>query len=126
MVMLLLKSNVFSTARIFITTKKWLLDDHYPPMPTNTGISYDIIKSHHSEFNDGMMVRVKWDIPRKIRELKPNSQINRYRFCAVVSRRQPDWTICDELGENLESIHCVNQSVNTLEIDNMRVGSSFG
>ncbi|VDK80987.1 unnamed protein product [Anisakis simplex] len=51
-------------------------------------------------------------------------RLNRYRFCAVVSRKQPDWTICDELGENLESIHCVNQSSNTLDIDNMRVSSS--
>ncbi|VDM47895.1 unnamed protein product [Toxocara canis] len=127
-VVLVLSSNAHSTARVFITTRKWRLDEHYPPRPADTTVSYEVANyRRHSEFNDAATVRIKWNIPLEISAMNSNSTktdrtpLNRYRFCAVVSRKQPDWTICDELGENLESIHCVNQSSNTLDIDNMRV-----
>uniref|UniRef100_A0A0M3IBD8 NDNF_C domain-containing protein n=1 Tax=Ascaris lumbricoides TaxID=6252 RepID=A0A0M3IBD8_ASCLU len=130
-VVLVLSSNVHSTARVFITTEKWRLDEHYPPRPTDTTVSYQVANYHrHNEFNDAATVRIKWNIPLEIEAMNSSTNtdgtpLNRYRFCAVVSRKQPDWTICDELGENLESIHCVSQSFNTLDIDNMRTGRRY-
>ncbi|VDK54816.1 unnamed protein product [Anisakis simplex] len=145
---LVLSSNMHSTARVFITTEKWRLDEHYPPLPADPTVSYQVAKyRRHSEFNDAATVRIRWNIPPEISAMNINDgksnknghtnssdsdnsnnnglRLNRYRFCAVVSRKQPDWTICDELGENLESIHCVNQSSNTLDIDNMRTNRRY-
>ncbi|KAE9415130.1 hypothetical protein Angca_009314, partial [Angiostrongylus cantonensis] len=48
-----------------------------------------------------------------------SAEANRYRFCAIASRRVPDWAVCGELNEGLESIHCVPQTNNSIVIQNL-------
>ncbi|VDO28813.1 unnamed protein product, partial [Heligmosomoides polygyrus] len=49
----------------------------------------------------------------------------RYRFCAIVSRHVPDWAVCGELNEGLESIHCVPQTNNSMVIRKLRSGKHY-
>ncbi|KHJ87293.1 hypothetical protein OESDEN_12935, partial [Oesophagostomum dentatum] len=53
------------------------------------------------------------------------AEANRYRFCAIVSRDVPDWAVCGELNEGLESIHCVPQSNNSMVIQKLRSGKRY-
>ncbi|VDM60357.1 unnamed protein product [Angiostrongylus costaricensis] len=51
--------------------------------------------------------------------MSKSAEANRYRFCAIASRRIPDWAVCGELNEGLESIHCVPQTNNSIVIQNL-------
>ncbi|ETN68932.1 hypothetical protein NECAME_05388, partial [Necator americanus] len=57
--------------------------------------------------------------------LYSTAEANRYRFCAIVSRKVPDWAVCGELNEGLESIHCVLQTNNSMIIQKLRSGKRY-
>ncbi|TMS39368.1 hypothetical protein L596_005903 [Steinernema carpocapsae] len=118
-VTLTMMSDKPTTTRVFLTTIQSQLESHYPPLPDDLQLAHFIFPN---PAGDDQIVQVSWQIPAKIKKMHPP---NRYRFCAVVSRKQPDYTFCDEMGENLESIHCVNQTTNHLNINNLRSGRKY-
>ena len=50
---------------------------------------------------------------------------SRYRFCAVVSHKNPSWAYCDHVDEGLDSIHCVPQINNSMTISKLRYVTSL-
>uniref|UniRef100_A0A158QAF7 NDNF_C domain-containing protein n=1 Tax=Enterobius vermicularis TaxID=51028 RepID=A0A158QAF7_ENTVE len=103
---IVLFSNVQCSARVFFTTQKRKMDWQYPAKPYDSTVTATVLPNYDSDA-EMAVVNVKWTIPLEIE--------------AIISRKQPEWTICDELGENLESIHCVNQTTNTLNIPKLKV-----
>ncbi|KAK0399568.1 hypothetical protein QR680_003112 [Steinernema hermaphroditum] len=118
-VTLTMMSDKPTTTRVFLTTIQSQLEAHYPPLPDDLQLAHSIVPNPSG---DDQTVQVSWQIPAKIKQIREPA---RYRFCAVVSRKQPDYTFCDELGENLESIHCVNQTTNHLNINSLRSGRKY-
>jgi hypothetical protein len=111
-----------TTFRLFMSTHQTEVDNYYPPLPEDRQMNYTLKRTEETE-NEYEM-NLSWNIPAKIFSMAPpaDGKSGLYRYCAIVSRRRADYTICDDLGENLESIHCVNQSTNTLEVNNLRGG----
>uniref|UniRef100_A0A1I7XJP1 Fibronectin type-III domain-containing protein n=1 Tax=Heterorhabditis bacteriophora TaxID=37862 RepID=A0A1I7XJP1_HETBA len=94
------------------------IDDFYPPLPHDLRVARAISRQDNSDLNQAL---VTWKVSDGVR----NAERNRYRFCAVVSRRYPDWAVCDQLDEGLESIHCISQSNNSIVVKNLRSGKRY-
>ncbi|MFH4973802.1 hypothetical protein AB6A40_000511 [Gnathostoma spinigerum] len=141
-IMIVLTSDSYGSARIFVTTLESRLIEQYPPLPTDKSVHYEILNVHTTDnintsiddlpklpsVYEGVSVKIRWRIPHEIRMLSKSNEVqlwNRYRFCTVISRKQSDWTVCDELSESLESIHCVNQTVDHLIIDKLLAGHHY-
>uniref|UniRef100_A0A7I4YNR8 NDNF_C domain-containing protein n=1 Tax=Haemonchus contortus TaxID=6289 RepID=A0A7I4YNR8_HAECO len=116
--MLALTSSKPSSARLFLSHSQEEMDAFYPPLPHDTRLAYAISKGDSSETNQ---VLITWKAADRVR----SAEANRYRFCAIVSRRVPDWAVCGELNEGLESIHCVPQTNNSMIIQKLRLGKYY-
>ncbi|KHJ76902.1 hypothetical protein OESDEN_23478 [Oesophagostomum dentatum] len=95
------------------------MDAFYPPLPHDTRIAHAVSKS--AESPETNQVLITWKVAERVR----TAEANRYRFCAIVSRDVPDWAVCGELNEGLESIHCVPQSNNSMVIQKLRSGKRY-
>lgn len=116
------------TQEYFLQRKKKKLDWQYPAKPFDSTVHTTLLTNTESQ-DDTISVNVRWMIPLEIEAIsnfnEGSKASKRYRFCVTVSRKQPKWTICDELGGNLESVHCVNQTTNTLNISNLKTGNLY-
>ncbi|KAK6039296.1 hypothetical protein COOONC_23199, partial [Cooperia oncophora] len=116
--MLALTSSKPSSARLFLSHSQDEMDAFYPPLPHDTRLAYAVSKGDSSETNQ---VLITWKAADRVR----SAEANRYRYCAIVSRRVPDWAVCGELNEGLESIHCVPQTNNSMIIQKLRSGKRY-
>ncbi|RCN38309.1 hypothetical protein ANCCAN_15789 [Ancylostoma caninum] len=95
------------------------MDAFYPPLPHDTRLAHAVSKS--DENPETNQVLITWKAVDRVR----TAEANRYRFCAIVSRKVPDWAVCGELNEGLESIHCVPQTNNSMIIQKLRSGKRY-
>ncbi|KAK5978925.1 hypothetical protein GCK32_012553 [Trichostrongylus colubriformis] len=116
--MLVLTSSKPSSARLFLSHSQDEMDAFYPPLPHDTRLAHAASKGDSSETSQ---VLITWKAADGVRL----AEANRYRFCAIVSRRVPDWAVCGELNEGLESIHCVPQTNNSMIIQKLRSGKRY-
>ncbi|KJH49366.1 hypothetical protein DICVIV_04506 [Dictyocaulus viviparus] len=116
--LMVLTSSTSSSARLFLSHSQDEMDAFYPPLPHDTRLAHAISKDDSSDSNQ---VLITWKVVERVRL----AEANRYRFCAIASRRVPDWAICGELNEGLESIHCVPQTNNSMVIHKLRSGRHY-
>ncbi|KAH7715720.1 Protein NDNF-1 [Aphelenchoides avenae] len=124
-VVLNLTSTVPTTVKVFMTTLEGQINAFYPPLPADPRVNYSLLQSFDDD--DEYELSLRWQIPGEIAALSHPKEgaRDKFRYCALISRHRPDYTICDDLGENLESIHCVNQITNWLEAPNLRNGHKY-
>ncbi|PAV90015.1 hypothetical protein WR25_12888 isoform B [Diploscapter pachys] len=108
-----LRSSSPSSTRVFFTGDQTAMDSYYPPMPKDSRIA-SALKTE----GDTQTALIAWKIADQIRSADPS----RYRFCAVVSHKNPSWAYCDHVDEGLDSIHCVPQINNSMTISKLRIG----
>uniref|UniRef100_A0A914E9K8 Protein NDNF C-terminal domain-containing protein n=1 Tax=Acrobeloides nanus TaxID=290746 RepID=A0A914E9K8_9BILA len=115
-----------ASMKIFWTTLQAQLEDFYPVLPKDPQVKYEILPSDGGF--DENAIQLSWNISDTIKnsiEENSNSKTSKYRFCAVVSRRPQEYNMCDELNENIESIHCVNQNFDRMKIEHLRNGRNY-
>ncbi|EYB86702.1 hypothetical protein Y032_0274g1010 [Ancylostoma ceylanicum] len=117
--LLVLTSSFPSSARLFLSHSQDEMDAFYPPLPHDTRLAHAVSKS--DENPETNQVLITWKAVDRVR----TAEANRYRFCAIVSRKVPDWAVCGELNEGLESIHCVPQTNNSMIIQKLRSGKRY-
>ncbi|VDL71899.1 unnamed protein product [Nippostrongylus brasiliensis] len=94
------------------------MDAFYPPLPHDTRLAVAVSQGEGPENNQAL---ITWKAADRVRSAPENS----YRFCAIVSRHVPDWAVCGELNEGLESIHCVPQYNNSMILRKLRSGKRY-
>ncbi|CAI4225517.1 unnamed protein product [Auanema sp. JU1783] len=117
--LLVVTAPALVSVNIFVSTSMDKINDFYPPLPHDTRVVYAIEQENDAEKKQAL---INWKISDSIRYA---SDPSRYRICAVVSKRHPDWAACDLLDEGLESIHCVPNNNNSMIIDNLRAGRRY-
>ncbi|CAJ0604331.1 unnamed protein product [Cylicocyclus nassatus] len=117
--LLVLTSSAPSSARLYLSHSQDEMDAFYPPLPHDTRLAHAVSKN--VENPDTNQVLITWKAAERVRD----AEANRYRFCAIVSRKVPDWAVCGELDEGLESIHCAPQTNNSMIIQKLRSGKRY-
>jgi hypothetical protein len=104
-----MSSNRPTNVKLFATTLKSELDDFYPQLPKDSTLTFSL-NQNDIKFD----LNLKWSIP----EYVTGSESKKYRFCVLVSRHQPQYSICQESSEDLDSMHCVASNISEVIIKN--------
>ncbi|CAJ0929016.1 unnamed protein product, partial [Mesorhabditis belari] len=114
--LIVLSAPTSASARVFISTTQKALDEQYPPLPEDTRLGHAVAPQEQDA-----SALISWKTSSKIRK----APIGKYRFCAVVSKTENEYAVCDHLHEGLESIHCVESDRNQMRIDKLRLGQQY-
>ncbi|KAI6175989.1 NDNF-C domain-containing protein [Aphelenchoides bicaudatus] len=114
-----MSSNRQTSAKVFATTLESQINAFYPRLPKDTSVTFSINRSKIN--NELFDLNLEWPVP----DYLTGEKAKEYRFCVLVSKHQPQYSICEESSEDLESMHCVPSNMSKLILSGLESSERY-